>query len=119
MSGFQANVSNLTTDTTILTGNSATDILEADLGTMTVTHIDVANVGGGSISVTIDRTDGTTVWKLCNASPIAQYGTLQVSGTVLPFNQKLRATSSDGSGNLHVHVHHTSGAKLGGGESGH
>lgn len=113
MSGYQVNVGNVTTDTTILTGNTATEIIKADLGAMTVTHIDVANQTGGAITVTIDRTDGTTVWRLCYQKSVPANDTIQVSGTVVPNNQKLRATSGDASGNLHVHVHHTIGSKAG------
>ena len=115
MSGFQVNVGSVTTDATILTGNTVTDIIEADLGTMTVTHIDIANQTGVAVTVTIDRYDGTTAWRLCYQKSVPANDTIQISGTVVQNGQKLRATSGDASGNLHIHVHHTLGTKAGGG----
>lgn len=114
MSGFQVNVESVTTDTTILTGNTVTDLIEADLGILVVSHIDIANQTAGAITVTIDRYNGATAWRLCYQKSVPANDTIQISGTVLPSSQKLRATSGDASGNLHVHVHHTIGSKAGG-----
>lgn len=116
---FQINIDSIASTPTILTGNTVTDLVQATRGNMTIAFIEVCNLHNAAVTVTLERYDGTTSHYLTYAKSVAANDTLTVPGTVLPNNHKLRATSGNASGLLHIHVHHTLGAKVGGGASGH
>ncbi len=84
---------------TALSGSTATDIL--DLGKRVVILSIVAEGTSGTPTLTIDVNDGTNTYDVRRAASVPFTFSEPFA---LDTNQKLRATSSDASGHIHVGV---------------
>lgn len=84
---------------TALTGNSTTDVL--DLGKRVVVLSIIAEGTSGTPTLTLDVNDGTNTYDVRRAAAVPFSFSEPFA---LDTNQKLRATSSDASGHIHVAV---------------
>ncbi|UYQ70967.1 hypothetical protein OF122_12955 [Pelagibacterium flavum] len=88
-----------------LTGNTATTLVDADTGRVTILSIDATETQGGTPNLTIDVTDGTTTWFKRNAAAMTAKGSVTYDDVfILDNGETLRATSSDASGDIDIFV---------------
>lgn len=102
---FTLPVGSIITEKVKLTDNSATTLVEADNGRITILSIEATETQGGTPTLTLDVTDGTTTWFKRNASAMVAKETVAYDSIfVLDNGETLRATSSDASGDIDVFV---------------
>lgn len=95
----------LLTEKTILTDNTATDVL--DLGkAVLVESITCVEVGGNTPNLTVESYDGTTSYYRRNAKAMTAKEEVTIPGWRLDNNEVLRVTSSHASGLVHVFVNY-------------
>ena len=95
----------LLTEKTILTGNTATTVL--DLGkAVLIESIVCVEVGGATPNLTIEVYDGTTSYYRRNAKAMAAKERFEEPGWRLDSDEVVRVTSSNASGQVHVWVNY-------------
>lgn len=102
---FTLPVGSIITDKVKLTDDTATTLVSASNGRITILSIDATETAGGTPNLTIDVTDGTTTWFKRNAAAMTAKGTVSFENIfVLDNGETLRATSSDASGDIDIFV---------------
>lgn len=95
----------LLTEKTILTGNTATTVL--DLGkAVLVESITCVEVGGNTPNLTVETYDGTTSYYRRNAKAMTAKEEVTLPGFRLDTDEVIRVTSSHASGLVHVWVNY-------------
>lgn len=102
---FTLPVGAIITEKVKLTDDSATTLVEADKSRITILTIEATETQGGTPTLTLDVTDGTTTWFKRSAAALTARQTV-VYDTLFVLNngETLRATSSDGSGDIDIFV---------------